>query len=160
MARDTFENRFWAKVSPEPNSGCWIWTACISNAGYGFFSVDGKQMGAHRASYEFFVGPIPDGLQLDHKCRIRCCVNPDHLEPVTPKVNINRGIGPALLGDRRRTKECLNGHDLGVHSYIRKNGTRRCKICESNRMKNRSVEQRDKERLRQRLWLSARRSAA
>ncbi len=75
---------YW--VSPEPNSGCWPWTGCLSLAGYGCF----QGFSAHRFSYAALVGPIPQGLTIDHLCRVRLCVNPLHLEPVTHKVNCQR----------------------------------------------------------------------
>lgn len=98
--------RFLAKVRKEPN-GCWAWigartgqTRTDHRGGYGSF-FDGERMRpAHRVSYEIEVGPIPAGLQLDHLCRNRACVNPDHLDPVSPRMNtlriIRRKKGPDL----------------------------------------------------------------
>lgn len=84
-------DRFWAKSIPEPNGGCWLWLGTES-ATYGQFWRAGRMHGAHRVAYEALVGPVPDPLELDHKCRVRCCVNPAHLEPVTHLVNVRRGI--------------------------------------------------------------------
>jgi HNH endonuclease len=81
--------RFWELVSPEPTSGCWLWTGKTWN-GYGKFIVGGRTMAAHRYAYELFSGPIPDGLELDHVCRVRSCVNPAHLEACTHRENTNR----------------------------------------------------------------------
>lgn len=86
-------DRFWAKV--DKSGECWLWTASTSH-GYGTFfveQVDGRNrfMGAHRWAYETLQGAVPEGLVLDHLCRVRACVNPLHLEPVTPKVNAERG---------------------------------------------------------------------
>ena len=72
--------------------GCWLWTKSIDYGGYGRIGQRGVNARAHRVSYEHFVGPIPDGLSLDHLCRNRRCVNPDHLEPVTGSENTRRGI--------------------------------------------------------------------
>ena len=89
--------RFDAKWTPEPNTGCWLWTGATTPGGYGRLTVgsqiDGtrRQVRAHRRSYERLVGPIPDGLDLDHLCRTPGCVNPEHLEPVTRRENIRRG---------------------------------------------------------------------
>ena len=85
--------RFVPKYIPEPNSGCWLWVAMLGSGGYGRFKVGNKNVYAHRLSYEHHVGAIPEGLDLDHLCRTRCCVNPTHLEPVTRKENIRRGLG-------------------------------------------------------------------
>src|SRR5450755_3951408 len=84
MAKGTWptaEERFWARVDKQTD-GCWVWTGAL-RTGYGTLSVSGKNVPAHRFSYELLVGIIPDGLQIDHLCRNRACVNPEHLEPVT-----------------------------------------------------------------------------
>lgn len=110
-------DRFMAKVSPEPNSGCWLWTGSIQQSpfpkypgynGYGSFARPGKSKLAHRASYELFVGEIPDGLHIDHLCRVRSCVNPKHLEPVTRAENVRRGNGGAYFRDKTH---CPQGHE-------------------------------------------------
>lgn len=80
--------RFWAKVDAEGD--CWVWTGALSDTGYGSFAPAGKAKSAHRFAYESLVGPIPVGLQLDHLCRNRACVNPDHLEPVSATENTRR----------------------------------------------------------------------
>ena len=80
---ENITERFMDKISPEPNSGCWLWDAAQTSAGYGVMTIDSKQYYAHRLSYENFKGPIPLGLQIDHLCRVPCCVNPDHLDIVT-----------------------------------------------------------------------------
>lgn len=86
-------DRFLLFVSPEPNTGCWLWTGCAGSAnGYGYFSkrrADGASL-AHRAAYELFVGQIPTDLHIDHLCRNTFCVNPAHLEPVTQLENNKR----------------------------------------------------------------------
>jgi hypothetical protein len=90
--------RFWARVEKRPD-GCWIWTGVINHNGYGRYTYarpDGRSLAsrAHRIAYELLVGPIPDGLQLDHLCRVKACVNPAHLEPVTQDENMRRTRGP------------------------------------------------------------------
>ena len=87
---------FWSKV--DKGEGCWTWTGYVADTGYGRprFRVGGKSyfLRAHRLAYEFLVGPIPDGMILDHTCHNRTCVNPDHLRPVTDKQNIENLSGP------------------------------------------------------------------
>lgn len=110
MANRTVSDRFWAKVNK--TESCWLWTAATAG-GYGRFRVrtdKGWAMrGAHRWAYEAVRGPIPAGLVLDHLCRVRSCVNPDHLEPVTHAVNIVRGTGASA---RNAVKtHCPQGHE-------------------------------------------------
>ena len=92
MSRTDWKAHFLSKVSPEPTSGCWLWTGGLEEKGYAVLCKPNWKghRAAHRFSYETFVGPIPDGLQIDHKCRVRSCVNPDHLEPVTSAENNRR----------------------------------------------------------------------
>ena len=81
-------DRFWAKV--DKSETCWLWTGAKVQSGYGTINLGGRELGnayAHRLAYEMLVGPIPDGKFLDHKCRNRLCVNPDHLQPATVKAN-------------------------------------------------------------------------
>ena len=115
--RERFERHF--VVTP----GCWLWTASTKGNGYGQFGVgsgaDRKNLQAHRASYEFYVGPIPPGLEIDHLCRVRSCVNPAHLEPVTPLENTRRAAAV-------RTS-CRAGHP-----YVQDVGSGyRCEQCRS-----------------------------
>lgn len=117
-------DRFMKFVSPEPNTGCWLWLGTTTQSGYGQFSIDSVATYAHRFSYESFVGPIPDGLQLDHLCRVRCCCNPHHLEPVTGKVNTNRGVR------HESTKtHCPKGHPYDVANTKRYKNNRQCRAC-------------------------------
>lgn len=85
MKKRAVEERFWEKVNK--TESCWLWEAFVSRAGYGWINVDGRMRGAHRVAYELLVGPIPHGLQVDHLCFTRSCVNPDHLRLVTNKQN-------------------------------------------------------------------------
>lgn len=122
----TPEERFWAQV--EQTQTCWLWTGHLVS-GYGRFWLNGNSLQAHRYSYELLVGPIPDGLHLDHVVDRGCthtnCVNPAHLEPVTPGENTRR--------QRRHTQRthCVNGHP-----YENNRGAgRRCIICHRERMR-------------------------
>ena len=121
-----------AKIVRLPECGCWIWIAYLGKRDYG--EINKKQ--AHRVVYELINGPIPLGLELDHLCRIHCCVNPCHLEPVTHKENVRRGkAGHHMKEKWADSKACKNGHPWTHEStYIRPDtGRRSCKICISNR---------------------------
>lgn len=126
MSRSSLEDRFLDKV--ELADDCWFWQAATDRDGYGWFKVHGRMTYAHRFSYEYFIGPIPDGLVIDHLCRNPSCVNPDHMEPVTNRVNIFRGDTPA-----RRNKEkthCIHGHPFTPeNTAITRKGERVCRTC-------------------------------
>lgn len=130
--------RFWSKVAK--SGGCWEWTAALTRAGYGVIGVGSKTDGsrrivyAHRLAYELTIGPIPDGLSIDHLCRNTRCVRPDHLEAVPIGVNVLRGTGPSAVASRRT--ECQRGHPFDDENTVwRKSGKRMCREC--NRMRNR-----------------------
>jgi hypothetical protein len=138
--------RFWAKVSKTEN--CWMWTGMKSTKGYGLFMLNGKRKRAHRISYELSIGPIPEGLQLDHLCRNPSCVNPSHLEPVTSRENTLRGIAanPTRRNGPRHLKEfCKHGHPYAGDNLLigpdrdGKPGRRQCRACMKD-AKNRSRE--------------------
>lgn len=117
--------RFWDKVDPEPNSGCWLWKASLSN-GYGRYMIrpSKKSSRAYRVAYEVLVGPVPQGMELDHLCRVRCCCNPSHLEAVTHRENVLRGAGTSA--ECARKTHCDNGHPL---DWVRPDGRRACRRC-------------------------------
>lgn len=119
--------RFWQKVSPEPNSGCWLWTATLNQDGYGRYSHKGRLESAHRVAFFMLVGLVGAGLELDHKCRVRCCCNPRHLEPVTHQQNASRGLG----GKHHLKKtHCPSGHPYAGSNLIIRDGYRACRTCE------------------------------
>lgn len=125
----TARARFEMKYVTEPNSGCWLWMGGLKPHGYGSFRNElGVVVPAHRYSYELHKNVIPPGLELDHLCRNRCCVNPDHLEPVTSTVNVLRGMGAGAIYARRT--HCERGHlMLGDNLRIKSDGTRQCVQC-------------------------------
>jgi len=108
--------------------GCWVWTGALNKAGYGAIGSGTKVLRTHRVMYEHLVGPIPDGLQLDHLCRNRACCNPEHLEPVTNHENWMRGEHPVVKAIRDRV--CKRGHELTDDNvYVRKSGGILCRTC-------------------------------
>jgi HNH endonuclease len=107
---------------------CWVWQLSIVSKGYGKEKNDGRAMMAHRAVYESLVGPIPDELVLDHLCRVRSCVNPEHLEPVTNAENIRRGEGPSVVNAAKT--HCKHGHEFtGKNTGRDRGGYRACRAC-------------------------------
>ena len=129
--------RFETKFVKTPNA-CWEWLGWTVH-GYGVFDmpqIKGQprhKVRAHRFSYELYVGPIPEGLDLDHLCKNRICVNPDHLEPVTRKENLMRAPGNVCYENTNKTK-CPAGHDYNeINTYRYANGDRKCRICDKVR---------------------------
>lgn len=122
--------RFWSKVYK--TGECWWWIGSVNRGGYGQFWLDNRMRTSHRVAYELAVGPIPDGLQLDHLCRNTACVRPEHLEPVTSRENLMRGDTLAAAAARRT--HCTKGHPYDeANTYHHPVGERRCRICQSDR---------------------------
>ena len=121
--------RFWPKVDKSDPSGCWIWTAARNPvSGYGQVGAGGRYGGmllAHRVAYELTVGPIPDGMTLDHVCNRRECVNPAHLDPCTTQVNTARG--------KERRTACRVGHPRRGNISRAPDGAERCRACNTER---------------------------
>lgn len=138
--------RFWDKAQPCPMSGCWLWTACVDEHGYGRIRMTALRPDippstrAHRLAYLVLVGDVPDGMELDHRvCRTPCCVNPAHLEPVTHRVNILRGNG--MAGRHARASHCKLGHTFDdANTMWMRDGrtgrmTRRCRRCRADKQR-------------------------
>ena len=131
------------QIHHEPMSGCWLWVGNVDRGGYGTIAKwkkDGRKgsRAVHKVIYEILVGDVPDGLQLDHLCEVKPCVNPQHLEPVTPRENTQRSIRSrglnsvaATLRDSNLAKtHCPHGHPYsGENLYVRPNGVRECREC-------------------------------
>ena len=139
MPKTSIIDRFMKFVSPEPMSGCWLWTGNVDRGGYARFNIPAeprwKLASAHRTSYEIFKGPIPEGLDIDHLCRVRCCVNPAHLEAVTTQENVIRGVragaGVAISSARAAEKKLANDKCPAGHAYDRyyEKGAKRFRYC-------------------------------
>lgn len=123
------EDRFWDKVSPEPNTGCWLWTGTLAK-GYGRFwsGPNGGLMAAHRFAYGYYRRGFSTGLTLDHLCREPSCVNPGHLEEVTMAENIRR-VPPGRRGGPPPKTHCPKGHPYDSANTVIHSGFRRCRIC-------------------------------
>lgn len=147
-SKGTTLERFMSHVEMVTESGCWIWMAKICVKGYGRFGLGnrpGKRLSqgtvsrsAHVVAYELIRGSVPDGLELDHLCRVRCCVNPWHLEAVTHKVNCDRGTAVIVNTARNRSKtHCPRGHEYSQENTFVTQGGRKCRAC--YKMFNRSA---------------------
>jgi len=144
-----FEERLWGRIDKTGEGGCWLWTRACNAAGYGAVGRDKKVLLVHRVVYELLVGPIPEGLHLDHLCRVRSCCNPQHLEPVTNRENWLRGQHHVAV--MLRENKCQRGHEMTPeNTYIKKSGGRLCRECVliSNREWRRNHELRPEQRRR------------
>lgn len=128
--RMSHTERFLTKV--DMTGGCWLWTNSTTEDGYGQFYADNRRFLAHRWLYAQFVGPVPDGLELDHRCRVPSCVRPSHLEPVTHRENVLRGLAPTALNAVKT--HCDNGHPFDAeNTRITGAGHRSCRACHRDR---------------------------
>lgn len=132
---DTELKRFTERTEITPT--CWLWTGTTAQ-GYGYMTAPShtgsrRSTTVHRLAYEHFIGPIPDGLHIDHLCRVRNCVNPAHLEPVTCRENIMRGTGVAAINAHKT--QCTHGHPFDeANTYVGASGERECRTCRRQRM--------------------------
>ena len=109
---------------------CWLWTGVLTSGGYGQMSVNGVQKYVHRLIWEELIGPIPAGYDVDHLCRVRNCVNPDHLDPVTRRENLSRGVGHGTRA------YCPQGHPYNKkNTYRYPDGSRYCRVCRREGMR-------------------------
>lgn len=122
--------RLLSFVVEDPETNCHLWTGKTDRGGYGVVHFHGKAYRAHRFFYTHERGPIPAGLHLDHLCRVRHCVNPAHLEPVTQAENISRGFAPPALNARKNL--CVRGHEFtpeNTYRWSRRPNDRSCRAC-------------------------------
>ena len=120
------EDRFWAKV--DTTGDCWEWQAARTHDGYGVFTAPvRKKVRAHRFAYEILVGPIPAGLEIDHLCRVRHCVNPAHLEAVTRQEHWRRG--ESFAAQNARKTHCKHGHEFTPENTYHYRTGRECRAC-------------------------------
>jgi hypothetical protein len=145
--------RFWNKV--DKRESCWLWTGCVTHFDrYARFVFNGKAQTAHRLTYIEAKGSIPSGLQLDHLCRVRHCVNPDHLEAVTRKENILRGEGPSAQNARK--KQCNNGHKFSYKTRLERT-QRFCAICNRNKEQTRIQNNKEEIKIKRKAYWQANR---
>jgi hypothetical protein len=129
---ERIENRTIITPGPMPTD-CHICHLATSDTGYVHLKVNGRTVSAHRTTYEHVNGPIPPGLMIDHLCRQRNCVNPEHMEAVTNRTNVLRGQSPIAIAVR--TNKCIRNHDM-TDAYIAPTGHRQCRTC--NRIRARA----------------------
>ena len=121
------EAQVLASIDKQGADGCWLWTGCVRSDGYGSVRFAGRVTYPHRVVYEFIRGPVPEGLTLDHLCRVRHCVNPAHLEAVTHKENCLRGTSPLAVNAART--HCPRGHAYDEANTLYDRGKRTCREC-------------------------------
>lgn len=127
--------RIVAKIAVDATTGCWLWTAAVDDDGYGRVSWERRNRKAYRIVWTLLRGPIPSGLEPDHQCRVRLCVNPDHLELVTHAVNVARGhLGQTLRLKFSAPRTCPQNHPIVGRNLIvstTKAGhpNRKCRAC-------------------------------
>lgn len=124
-------DRLMDKVQPVPWSGCWLWLGAINGNGYGNFWFNEQRINAHRASYMIHHGPLGDDLEIDHLCRVRLCVNPAHLEPITHAEHMGRSL-------RAVATHCARGHPYSEDNTRR--GTYGGRVCLACKRLNRPLE--------------------
>lgn len=120
----------WLRLIDQSDDGCWLWPGRRDTGGYGVIDTGGTSLKAHRVTYEAWVGPIPPGYTLDHRCKVRHCVRPAHLQPMPLAQNILLGDGYSGLNARKT--RCIRGHEFtseNTITYPSAPRTRRCRAC-------------------------------
>lgn len=129
--RKPFEERLARFVDTSDTDNCWMWTGPIDDSGYGKVQWGRATLSAHRVVFTETIGPIPDGLHLDHLCKRPACVNPQHLEPVTPRENWRRSNAITVL--QAQQTHCKYGHEFDEANTRRVGGKRWCRACDRRR---------------------------
>lgn len=119
--------RLFSRLTIDP-SGCLLWTGAQASVGYGQIMINRRNEYVHRVMYRLFVGPIPDGMVLDHLCRVPLCANPAHLEAVSQRTNVLRGGAPAALNAAKT--HCFRGHPFTPENTVTDGRRRRCRACD------------------------------
>lgn len=126
--------RFQKYIELDLLEGCWLWKSNINENGYGYFKINYKNMRAHRVSYQYWNGPISKNYEIDHLCRNRSCVNPQHLEAVTHQENTKRGLqSKPHLNQHVNKTHCKRGHEFNEKNTYVKDSSRHCRICHKER---------------------------
>lgn len=141
MRRLSVEDRIMSRVYMKPDCSCWFWRGIHDRDGYAKMTHRNRPIAVYRLAYETFKAPIPDGMEMDHICRERGCVNPSHVEPVTSRENTLRSpIAPAAIN--ARMEKCPNGHEFSVVKFGKRT-QRRCLICSKRRRQEYFQENKD-----------------
>ena len=148
--------RLLYKIQVDPDTGCWIWQGNKSRIGYGLIIVNKRTTSPHRVSYQYFIGEIPDGKEVHHRCYVRACCNPLHLDVVFHRENLI----DAFL-DVRTSDSCQNGHPYTEeNTRVGKHGNRTCRTCNRETLKRFRERNPDAARAIQRRWYQKRKDAA
>ena len=130
MSESPLAQRFMSEVTVTSDE-CWMWAGRLDKDGYGLFRVAGRDVRAYAFAYEMWIGSVPEGLEIDHTCRYRACVNPAHLEAVTHRENVLRGNNPFARNARKT--HCPQGHPYDEANTLVYNGGRYCRACGAER---------------------------
>lgn len=134
--------KIWLRVDSRIETGCWLWTGYVRRDGYGVINRGGRIERVHRLMYATFIAPLDPDLVIDHRCRVRRCCNPAHLDQVTDRVNVvERASATSIAVQRLKQTHCVNGHEFTPENTFtrpQRPGTRECRACQDARNKARA----------------------